>query len=588
MKLFIQTIYEIVGWKVLIPILMALFQALLEGIGVMMLVPLLGFVGIAGSSGFAGTINTFITIVFDILGLPKNLLTILLIYIILVSCREILVRTQALLSSKIQHSLTQTLRDRIFSSICHTEWLFLTKARSSDFSHTLTVDVTRLGVGAKDFIHIISTTILLCIYIIFALNLSFTMTIITLFCGSVVLFILKKKMMSSRHTGKLETGIGRKLHATITEHLSSMKLAKIFCAEERSIGRFKRVTHMFSENMIKFVNETATTKMWFGIISVVIISFFVYISIEVVSVSTATLLLLLFIFTRMMPQISSLQQSFQQLLHVQPALVSFVEMEKACKDAAEDIIRNNAPPLTINESINFDNVSFSYNKEEKIDVLKSLSFSISARSTLAIVGHSGAGKSTIADVLMGVLYPDCGKILIDGKPLSSESLMPWRQAVAYVPQENFLLNDTVRENLLWFNPEISDNDIHDALSHAVAKDFVEKLPQGLDTVLGDRGVRLSGGERQRLALARALLAKPQLLILDEATSSLDVENEKRIQESIEALHGNMTIVIIAHRLSTIRNADRIIVIDDGRVAEEGTWEELVSKENGRFLELSQV
>ena len=588
MKLFLKTIYEIAGGKAIFAILTILFLALLEGIGTMMIVPLLGFVGITGDGGITGSINTFIAIVFDILRLPKSLLTILCIYIFLISFREVLTKIQNLLSSKIQHNVIQTLRNRLYVSICHAEWIFLTKTRSSDFSHTLTVDVTRLGNGANKLIQIVSAVIMLGIYIIIALGLSFAMTILTLLCGVVVLVILKNKILLSRQTGKSETGLGRKLHSIIMEHLSSMKLTKIFCAEERSIERFKRVTGMMMENTITFANETATTRMWFGIISVVIISFFIYVSVEVVNVSTVTLLLLLFIFARMMPRISSLQQNFQQLLHVQPALASFLDMENRCKKAAEVITENNASPLRINDSVCFKNVSFSYLKGEGPDVLKSISFSIPARSTTAIVGVSGAGKSTIADLLMGIQYPCSGEILVDGAPLSSDKIKSWRWAVAYVPQDNFLLNDTVRENLLWFNPGVNEENIHAALTHAAARDFVERLPQGLDTLLGDRGVRLSGGERQRIALARALLMKPQLLILDEATSSLDAENEKRIQKSIEALHGNLTIAIVAHRLTTIRNADQIIVIDNGEVVETGTWEELVSKENSRFLGLSRI
>ncbi len=588
MKLFIHTIYETVGWKALIPLILILFQALLESVGVMMLVPMLGFVGITTGSGITGSINTFIAFAFDTLGLPKNLLTVLFIYILLISCREIVVKTQKALSSKIQYNIVNILRNRLYVLICHAKWLFLTKSRSSDYAHTLTVDVNRLGSGANTLIQLISATIILGIYIIIALGLSFTMTVLTLFCGALILLVLKNKIMSSRHTGKVETGLGRKLHLIVMEHLSSMKLAKIFCAEERSVYRFKRIASMLTNNFIKFANDMATTKMWFGIISVVIISFFVYVSIEVVNVSTVTLLLLLFIFSRMMTQISSLQQGVQQFLHVKPALTSFLDMEQACKDAAENIVKDNVSALAIKDSVCFNNVSFSYNREDNIAVLKSLSFSIPSRNTIAIVGSSGSGKSTIADLLMGLLYPDGGEILIDGKPLSPELLISWRKAIAYVPQENFLLNDTVRENLLWFNQCVCEEDIQEALVHAAAREFIEKLPQGLDTVIGDRGVRLSGGERQRIALARALLARPQLLILDEATSALDVENERRIQESIEALHGNITIVIIAHRLSTIRNADHIIVIDDGRVVEKGTWEELISKENGRFLELSRI
>lgn len=195
------------------------------------------------------------------------------------------------------------------------------------------------------------------IYIIIALSLSFTMTMLTLFCGALVLVILKNKIMSSSHTGKVETGLGRKLHSIVMEHLSSMKLAKIFCAEERSIDRFKKVTGMIMVNMITFANETATTRMWFGIISAVIMSVFIYISIDVLSMSTITLLL--FIFARMMPRISSLQQNFQLLLHIQPALASFLDMENSCKYAAENITNKTVSPLTIKDSVCFKNVSFS-------------------------------------------------------------------------------------------------------------------------------------------------------------------------------------------------------------------------------------
>ena len=161
-------------------------------------------------------------------------------------------------------------------------------------------------------------------------------------------------------------------------------------------------------------------------------------------------------------------------------------------------------------------------------------------------------------------------------------------ALADVAQDTFLFNDTVRANLLWVHPGASDGELTTALRMAAAEDFVLKLPNGIETVLGDRGVRLSGGERQRLALARALLRKPTLLLLDEATSNLDSENERRIQDAINALRGGITIVIIAHRLSTIRKADVIYVLDNGRIVECGNWEQLMLKENGRFRDLCRM
>jgi ATP-binding cassette subfamily C protein len=186
---------------------------------------------------------------------------------------------------------------------------------------------------------------------------------------------------------------------------------------------------------------------------------------------------------------------------------------------------------------------------------------------------------------MGLLKPDQGHILVDGRAVYLYGNAAWRQGISYVTQETFLFHDTVRANLLWARRDASEAELQQALCLAAAEEFVAGLPQGLDTVLGDRGVRLSGGERQRLALARALVRRPTLLILDEATSALDGANEQRIHQALATLHGRLTIVLITHRLSTVRMADRILVLDDGRVVETGTWAELWSHSDSRFRSL---
>jgi ATP-binding cassette subfamily C protein len=197
------------------------------------------------------------------------------------------------------------------------------------------------------------------------------------------------------------------------------------------------------------------------------------------------------------------------------------------------------------------------------------------------VGLSGAGKSTTADLVMGLLRPDEGQITIDGGEL--ENFASWRNRIGYVAQDTFLFNDTVRNNLLLARNDAVEKDLNEVLKISSA-DFVFDLPDGLDTFIGDRGVRLSGGERQRLALARALLRRPSLLIMDEATSNLDSKNEKRILSSIEKLHGDLTILMIAHRFSTIESADVIYLMKEGHIVEEGSWEEFNSRK-GRFSEL---
>jgi ATP-binding cassette, subfamily C, bacterial len=251
-----------------------------------------------------------------------------------------------------------------------------------------------------------------------------------------------------------------------------------------------------------------------------------------------------------------------------------------------------------------DRVSFAYPEAEQGPVVRSVTLEIPARRTTALVGPSGGGKTTLADLLIGLLRPQEGEIRVDGAPLGSLDLRAWRRGMGYVAQESFLFNDTIRANLTLGEggdepgsgsarngegepAETGDGDAHlfAALAAAGLESFVRGLPKGLGTVVGERGVRLSGGERQRLALARALLRRPRVLILDEATSALDYESEALIRDALGRLKGEMTVVMITHRLYLARDADRVHVMEEGRLVESGTWDELMAR-GGRFAALS--
>jgi ABC-type multidrug transport system fused ATPase/permease subunit len=237
----------------------------------------------------------------------------------------------------------------------------------------------------------------------------------------------------------------------------------------------------------------------------------------------------------------------------------------------------------LKKGIHFDNVSFCYPNGSK-DVLRNISFSIPVGNTIALVGASGAGKSTIADLLIGLFKVDRGSIVIDGEDSRNVSQGQWREKIGVVEQNVFLLNTSILENIRFARPEASVESIVNAAKIAQAHGFIERLDNGYDTVIGDRGYGLSGGQQQRISLARALIRNPQLLILDEATSSLDTESERMIQEAIDSMHSMRTILVIAHRLSTIVNADQIILLEDGEILERGTQKELLVK-GGRFAEL---
>lgn len=238
--------------------------------------------------------------------------------------------------------------------------------------------------------------------------------------------------------------------------------------------------------------------------------------------------------------------------------------------------------------IQYRDVRFSYPTRKDVEVLKGVSLEIEPGQRIALVGPSGAGKSTIVQLLLQFYHPDGGEIVVDGKPVSQYDLRAYRQNIAIVPQEVMLFGGTIRDNILYGNPDASEEEIIDAARQANAWEFISAFPEALDTIVGERGVKLSGGQRQRVAIARAILKDPAILLLDEATSSLDAESEKQVQEALDVLMKGRTSIIIAHRLSTIREADRIYVIDGGQIVEQGTHSELSLLDKGLYNSLARL
>lgn len=247
-----------------------------------------------------------------------------------------------------------------------------------------------------------------------------------------------------------------------------------------------------------------------------------------------------------------------------------------------------APAHFLHGQIDFKNVSFHYPSREDIHVLKEISFSVAADQQIALVGPSGAGKSTIVSLLLRLYNPTHGSILFDGKAATSFPLSALRSQMAVVPQDVFLFGGTIRENIAYGKPGATDEEIIHAAKQANAWEFIERIPQGLDTIVGERGIQLSGGQRQRIAIARAVLKNPRILILDEATSALDSESERLVQDALEKLMEGRTSIVIAHRLSTVRQADKIIVLDQGHIVEQGTHHELIRVNGGLYRNLSEM
>jgi ABC-type multidrug transport system fused ATPase/permease subunit len=248
----------------------------------------------------------------------------------------------------------------------------------------------------------------------------------------------------------------------------------------------------------------------------------------------------------------------------------------------------NEPEINLNVDIEFRDVEFSYPTRKDMQVLKGINLHIKAGEKVALVGQSGSGKSTIVQLLMKFYDLDKGEIVVGGKSLKEYPLTAYRRGIGVVPQEVILFGGTIKENILYGNPKATDEQILEASKQSNSQEFIERFPEGLETVVGERGVKLSGGQRQRIAIARAILKDPKVLLLDEATSSLDAESERVVQEALDRLMEGRTSIIIAHRLSTIRDVDCIYVLDEGKIVEKGTHDELYTKENGAYQQLAKL
>jgi ATP-binding cassette subfamily C protein len=565
--------------------ILLLCVGLTEGSGLLMLAPFLHVLGLTPEDGAPTGLSLAMRQGFSVLGLPLTLPVMLGLYASLVTCQAVLRRWCDVFMMEIQLSFVDHLRLRLYTAIGRANWLFLSQQRTADFTAILTADMARIGQGTHFFLDSVVSGLLMLVHILVACRLSVVMTLMALGTGGGLLAILWPQVRRARELGTLWTHANQDIFHTITEFFNGIKLAKSYNAEARYRDTFAVTLHTLRQRMIHFMRSSATVRMLYHIGATVALSILVYMAVVVVRLPTADLLVLVFVFARLLPILSKLQNSCQHFVHMLPSFAQAMAIEASCAQAAEDTPEHEVWTPGLRQEVRFQQVHFWYNKQAEQATLTDINLVIPVRQTTALVGPSGAGKSTLADLLIGLLSPDTGMILVDGEPLCHRRLPLWRRQVAYVPQETFLFHDTVRANLLWAQPAASEAALWQALHLAAAEQFVHQLPAGLDTVVGDRGIRLSGGERQRLALARALLYQPSLLILDEATSALDTEHERRIQQALDDLHGELTMVVIAHRLSTVHRADHIVVIDQGRVVEAGTWEALRTHTGGRLQAL---
>jgi ATP-binding cassette subfamily C protein len=588
---YIKELFSLCRGRILLNLSLMVVLGALEGIGILLLIPLLHFAGIGHISQTTLGMNWAIGDVFRSMDQAWSLPMVLLIYIGLILLQSGLHRYQSNLSVKIQQSLHSYLSIRVFQGLAYAKWPFLAARKKADLTTVFTSELARVSGGTHFFFQLTATVILAVIQIVIVFFLSPLLTLVVIGGGLVFFILTQTYVRQVKEMGAALSKHNRDLFFAISEHLNGIKEVKSCGMEEMHIAKFKELRKAVEKNFVSFNRVQSGTQMLYKVGAAVFISIFFYVMVNFFHTKPQEILIIIVIFARLWPRFSSFQGGLQHVAMMLPAFFDVMDFERQCRKEKEVCLHQHPfgsgeveKRIELQDRIEFKNVSYSYYCYERnsLFAVQDLSFTLPVGSTTALVGVSGAGKSTVADLITGMLTPQKGAVLVDGISLNHINVHLWRKSIGYVPQDAFLFNASIGDNMLWSNPEAKKEEIWQALKLAAVDDFVAGLPKGLDTVVGDRGVRLSGGERQRIVLARALFRKPSILILDEATSSLDRENEKRIRKAIESLRGKLTILIIAHRLSSIRQADQIIVLDQGRVVEIGDYESLINKEEGRF------
>ncbi len=526
----------------------------------------------------------------------ESLFKICVVILVVFLLKNLFGYVQSYLMAYVEQGLMMDIRNELYRHLHNLSLSYFTNERTGNLISRITNDVNVVNGGVSaSFVTLIREPLLVIVFLAIAFTLSWQLTLLSFVVFPFSLFIISSIGVRLYK----ESGVMQEKMADITsvlqETISNVKVVKAFAMEDFEDKKFQKETRSYFRTMLTMTrvrNLAAPVTEFLSIVAGVAIIWYGGRQVLVTGeMKAAEFLGFLFAIFQVMPpikELSSVTNRLQEFAAAGRRIFEILDTKPAIQNLPDAI-----PLSPLKKSIEFKNVSFLYSNGDngkfgKMEILSAINLRIKKGEVVAIVGPSGSGKTTLVDLIARFYDPVDGVIAFDGVDIRRFVLQSLRGQIGIVTQETILFNDTVRNNIAYGLSGFPDDKIREAARAANALSFIEAMPEGFESIIGDRGTKLSGGQRQRISIARALLKNPPIMIFDEATSALDSESEVLVQEAIERLMRNRTSLVIAHRLSTIRNADRIIVLERGKIVQEGRHVELLKQKNGLYKRLCDL
>ncbi|HCF28751.1 MAG TPA: ABC transporter ATP-binding protein [Cyanobacteria bacterium UBA11049] len=572
-------------WAIPIIIVLGSLSSLLEGLGISLFIPLLQNLDLNNQqSNGDNPLITFLNRIFINVSPEHRIFIIALCILASILLKNCLVYSNNILVAWLNSRISHRLRSGIFQQLLSISYSFLERSEPGKLMNTLASETWRTSQAIAVFIGLLVNICTISVFVILLLLISWQLTLLVTVCMLLISITIQLATRRVKKLGQQAVEVNSVQAMRIWEGLGAMKLIRSFNQEAYEQERFDRASEKVQSTFFKLDVFSGIVGPLSEVLSAFLLLGILAIALTQTQTSLPTLLTFVFILYRLQPQVKQLDGARVGL----GSLISAVEdVLYLLNSSDKPYIRSGEIPFSsLQQAISLEAVTFYYNYQEK-PALQDISICIPKGTTTALVGPSGAGKSTLIGLICRLYEVSEGEIYVDGCPLRSLNLSDWRNQIAVVSQDVYIFNATVQENIAYGRLNATKSEIVAAAKLANADEFISQLPQEYDTKVGDRGLRLSGGQRQRIALARAIIRNPEILILDEATNALDSISEQLIQEALNTLSQNRTVIVIAHRLSTIEQADQIVVLQEGRVIEQGTLQHLLQLD-GLFAQMYKL